>query len=495
MRNDLIGTMALTAALAVSAHGSEAQACGGCFHQEEQSPEEVSVVTAHTMALSISAQETVLWDQVEYSGSPEEFAWVLPVKPGARLEVATDAWFESLEAATRTQVSPPGLACDTGPVGFGCGPATMPLPATGAFACAADEAGAEGGEPPEEEADPVTVVHQGSVGPYETVTLASEEPEALPNWLIENGYAISEDVVPILEDYALEGFHFIALKLAPEQGVQQMKPVRVHMPGAVTSLPLRMVAAGTGAQVRLTLYVIGEGRWQTANFPATTVSTGSLSWDFDMARSNYSQILAGTFASSGGRAWVTTYARQGALLSDVLNPVDLRPVQYQVGGTNTQTIAQAYARSAWLNGEAEEIGNCQAAFDFHADSDMEVAPPCIEGEPCDEASGFIDGGELDCGGADDFAVALTGKVPRDVWLTRLDADLPRAALADDLIIEAEDTRSEVINWIQPTSATNPPCPLSRSMPQPRTSQGAILAVLTFGGLFVGMTLRRRRRED
>ncbi|MEQ9323508.1 MAG: DUF2330 domain-containing protein [Polyangiaceae bacterium] len=485
-------TMITMVGLAAVTASSDAWACGGCFHQEEQSPEQVSVVTGHTMALSISGEQTVLWDQVQYAGSPEEFAWVLPVKPGAWLEVANDAWFEALGAGTLTQISPPELACDT--LGFGCGAATIPLPAAGAFACSADEVGADGGDiPPDQEPDPVTVVHEGSVGPYETVTLSTDEPDALPTWLTDNGYAIADDVAPILEDYALEGFDFIALKLAPEQGVQQMKPVRVVMPGAVAALPLRMVAAGTGARTRLTLYVIGEGRWQTANFPAGVISEEWLEWNFDMARSNYSQLLSNALVANGGRTWVTTYARPRALLSPQVNYVTAGPTQYVVDGTWTQTIADAYARSAWRNGESDDIANCQAAFQLYAESGDEVVAPCEEGEPCSIPGGFIDAAELKCGLADDLAVALTGMRPRDVWVTRLDADLPREALADDLVIEAEPTRSEVYNWLQPSRAIAQPCPLAASMPRPRTSNGALLALLTLGGLFAGMTLRRRRR--
>src|SRR5512140_1816410 len=77
----------------------DARACGGCFHPENQPPEKASIVVAHPMALSISTDVSVLWDQVKYAGAPDEFAWVLPVKPGSRIEVASDAWFEALDAA------------------------------------------------------------------------------------------------------------------------------------------------------------------------------------------------------------------------------------------------------------------------------------------------------------------------------------------------------------------------------------------------------------
>src|SRR5262245_52998088 len=63
------GTLAATFA-------PDAAACGGCFVP----PLESTLVTGHRMILSISQQETTLWDQIEYTGEPTSFAWVLPIK-------------------------------------------------------------------------------------------------------------------------------------------------------------------------------------------------------------------------------------------------------------------------------------------------------------------------------------------------------------------------------------------------------------------------------
>src|SRR3989442_1313170 len=100
------GAAALAAALLAS---NDAHACGACFHEMNQP--ETTVVTGHRMAVSISPVQTVLWDQVKYAGNPAEFAWVLPVKPGAYIELSNDAWFEALDAATSTRVVPPQLNC------------------------------------------------------------------------------------------------------------------------------------------------------------------------------------------------------------------------------------------------------------------------------------------------------------------------------------------------------------------------------------------------
>ena len=53
-------------------------------------------------------------------------------------------------------------------------------------------------------------------------------------------------ILPVIDAYVAEGFNFLALKLVPGQGVDSMRPVRVTTPGAAATLPLRMVAAGTG---------------------------------------------------------------------------------------------------------------------------------------------------------------------------------------------------------------------------------------------------------
>src|SRR5690349_20928198 len=117
MRNIVWGS--LISALALAGWSSDAQACGGCFVQPVQGNDNGTIVTSHRMALSLSTTQTILWDQIQYTGTPAGFAWVLPVKPGARIDVASEAWFDVLDAATGTAVSPPRLTCKS-PGFFGC---------------------------------------------------------------------------------------------------------------------------------------------------------------------------------------------------------------------------------------------------------------------------------------------------------------------------------------------------------------------------------------
>src|SRR5258708_37497610 len=106
---DVLGLTFVSGSLLV-AQPRQVLACGGCFHPP--APVNMStVVTAHRMAFAFSSTRTVLWDQIQYSGNPTDFSWVLPVKGDAKLESAEDAWFESLEAVSNTVATPPHLDC------------------------------------------------------------------------------------------------------------------------------------------------------------------------------------------------------------------------------------------------------------------------------------------------------------------------------------------------------------------------------------------------
>ena len=453
------GTLALAGCLLAS---NDARACGGCFGTPSQTVS--TVVTGHRMALALSPTHTVLWDQIQYAGNPTEFAWVLPVKPGAHVEISTDAWFEALDAATTARIVSPAVNC--------------PSPSRG---CGFSQGVFAGDSFVSNTPPPVTVVHQGTVGPYETVTLHANVPDALPLWLGSHGYAIDAKVQPIIDTYTKEGFDFIALRLLPGKGVQQMKPVRVVSPGMSPTLPLRMVAAGTGATVDITLFVIGEGAWVPQNFPHTVVQPQTIVWDFNTSSSTYAVERKNVLDADGGRTWNEAFAIKGSLLSPLTSPADGSSIVYQIGDQFPDTIAEAYVRQGNVNGEDSD-SSCVQAFAGEAASLDQVVNPC----PVSEGGGGTGGsggggsggagggapavcpkvgkGQLDarqfaCGKLDDVAVALEGLHPHDVTITRLEASLPRAALAADLVLEADSSQNDRSNWFRLSSSTNAPeCP-------------------------------------
>ncbi|XYH93473.1 DUF2330 domain-containing protein [Sorangium sp. So ce1128] len=436
MKLRLFAFLALAVPAATLLPPREALACGGCFAP----PTQTTVVNAHRMVLSVSPVQSVLWDQIQYAGDPSEFAWVLPVKRGATIQVGSDAWFETLDAATSVRITAPSSTC--GGSGGGCG-----LPTVGASLDSA-EGGGFGNEQ-------VTVLHRGTVGPYETATLATDTPGALNKWLDTNGFGVDESTQPVIDAYVEEDFDFIALKLQPGKDVKEMKPVRVVMPGANAALPLRMVAAGTGANVAITLFTISESRFAPEGFAAASVPHDLLAWDFASQDSNYGALREKALAAAdGGRAFLTPYAQPGSLFSPVSSSAAPFGVQYTTSGSTTpvDTIAAAFAQQGLANGETEDTA-CAVRFAELAMDGRAVGNPCPAGaslsDPsCDEvASGQIDARELACGPLDDLAVAMIGLHPKDVWLTRLEANLPRAALDTDLVLSPAP-QERVDNWLR-----------------------------------------------
>jgi len=302
-------TLALASILAPE---SDAAACGGVFAVASENTE----VASHRMALSISQAQSTLWDEIQYTGAPSSFAWILPIQGAVTVGVSSDALFAELDQLTAVTVSAPFVPC-----------ASCNAQGTGGGS------GTGGGT------GPVTVVSQAVVGPYQTVQLSSTDPTALTTWLTTSGYAIPSAMAPVLAAYVAGGFDFLALKLVPGVAVTAMQPVRVTTPGASPALPLRMVAAGTGATVPITLFVLGEGRYEPTNFPTFTIPAAGLVWDFGTSSSNYAELRTAGFAASGNEGWLLESA----------GPVSQQRI--------TADIDLAVQASPLTSGYADSMGN------------------------------------------------------------------------------------------------------------------------------------------
>jgi len=377
-----------------------------------------SEVVGHRMAFAVADDRTVLWDQFEYSGAPEEFSWVLPIKPGAYVEEAEQAWFDTLDAATQKTVTGPTVTCGNGSndVGCGCGSTVT-----------ADSA--EAGGPSNLTPDSVQVVDRRTVGPYDVVTLHSETGDELFRWFDDNGYFVPEDIAPIIEAYVSEGSDFVAVKLRPGQGVQQMTPVRVITPGGEGLLLLRMVAAGVRDQVDIVLYVIAEQRYKMPDLVEVSVPEAELVWDFGVSDSNYLRLRQTALSENGGFSYLTAFAGSGVFAESGLRAM-----------TTTKGLF------------VTNIGDLYQAQAAETDS---VAPPCpgrlpqrlgIPTTPIVEdweGTQLPASGALVCGGYTDLATAMVGLTPSRAWLTRLELTLPRHALSMDCILEPHETQGEV----------------------------------------------------
>lgn len=367
------------AGLALAAVPGDASACGGCVVP----PGEDTQVTGHRMIFSLAMAQTTLYDQIEYSGAPESFAWFLPIHGTVDVGLSSDALFAFLGSDTSVQVIPPPVDC--------------PAPPEGCYWGEEDAGfGTGGGGGASPNAGGVDVLVQETVGPYETVQLAANDPNALLDWFAQHGYQVPDDVKPVISAYQQEGFGFLAMKLVPGQGVQSMRPVRITTEGAGLSLPLRMVAAGTGAVTPITLFVMAEGRYEASNFPNLGIDSEKIIWHWDTYSSNYDTLLDIAFKGSNGFGWVTQSATpyyKSDLESRINQVIDFNPGQ-----------------TGW-------------------------------GDPDNGISEYDDA-------AADLNTLFAGMDPNSIWLARMHARLSRPALGNDLKLGAEATQSEVSRYIQ-----------------------------------------------
>lgn len=362
----------------ISGLGRDARACAVL------TPDESIPVTGHKMILSLSQDQTTLWDQFTFTGAPESFAWILPTKGQVEVGVSSDAIFDAFGQVTAPQVFAPSVCPNT---------------------CLGNGGGDGGGN--------VTVIAHEAIGPYDTVQLSSSDPAALKDWLAANGFPIPAEVLPILDAYVAEGFNFLAMKLLPGAGVEAIQPVRVTMPGAAPSIPIRLLAAGTGELTEVTLWIVSDGKYVPANAPVASISEGDLVWDFATDSSNYAAVRKEKLAAENGLAYLVEASRP-------YSDWEIKsPLQYLVDSDPAKS------------GYGADAGAAQAGLD----GDM---------------------------------AAVFGTLGDSPWITRLTADLSREALLEDLALTAAPDQSEVYGSYTPANHVNAgQCP-----PDPCATGGA-----------------------
>jgi hypothetical protein len=386
----------------------EARACGGCFTGPPPPTQTASDITDERMLLTVSPEQTTLYDQIQYSGSPSSFAWVLPIHGTVDVGISADVLFDSMDALTQTQIIAPNLTCPGPPAACFSGDDDDSASFLGGEATAA---------PP-----PVTVTKAANVGPYETVQLHSTDASALNTWLATNGFEIPPAVTPVLDAYVAEGFDFLAMKLLPDEGIQSMRPVRVTTPGASLSLPLRMAAIGTGASVGITIWVVSDGRYEPQNFPWYRIDDSELVWDYTASASNYTTLRAQHEAALGGKGW------------EIESSLDVSVAAIQAtileGGQATYGYGYGYPTS-------------DAGADYL---------------PIDGADGGAE--SADQARDDDIQTLLHGfDTASTVRVTRIRSDISHAAMTQDFVLQAAADQSELTNVRYATTVINETCPL------------------------------------
>ena len=249
---------------------------------------------------------------IRYNGSPDQFAWLVPVPSNPTLELSENVLFGLVDDATRPEVpigvdnrcpSPeyycdyhPEIDCsanDSGPL-FGFGGGTS--------ASAGDGAGGGGGQTPG-----VTVIATQQVGSYDTVTFAADEATAAVDWLTTNDFIVNETTTPFMQPYLDDGMLFVAARLIPGADTDEIKPLKMTYEWPRPIIPLRITAVAAEPHLAITSYIYANEEYRAMGREMVTLDASKLSSDV-AGRSNYPMLLTRTIDEAGGDAFVTEYS-------------------------------------------------------------------------------------------------------------------------------------------------------------------------------------------
>ena len=262
-----------------------AQACGGFFCQNspiDQNAERIIFTQNHDDTVSALIQ-------IQYTGSAPDFSWILPLPEaiGAEaVEVPEDAMaaFQELEVATDPVfIRPPTPDC------------AVPPP----MALAAAPAAASGA---------VEVFASGEVGPYGFDVIGSEDPDALVTWLRDNDYRVTEEMEPLINVYVDEAFVFLAMRLLPDQGAQDIQPVKVTYPAERPMIPLRLTAVAANPDMAVMTWFYADSQAVPENYGKMEIADSELVFFGFGGRSNYRQLMGQKADEFAGQAFITEYA-------------------------------------------------------------------------------------------------------------------------------------------------------------------------------------------
>lgn len=219
--------------------------------------------------------------RVGYRGKPDNFAWVIPVGPGAELLPGSARLFDNLNRATlpRFELEAAASSCSDPPA-----VTTQP-----------DEEGAPR-------------VPLRTVSSFSAVDFLPGDYEQLLGWLGDRGFQAAEDELALLNELGTEGFHFLALQLSQSADSADIYPVAVRYEGDELRLPLRIGRLNRAEDAPSTVYVLSDGRVAPINVRHVTVN--QLQIDRFSRGVDYLDAVGEAIDARGakGRSFVTEFA-------------------------------------------------------------------------------------------------------------------------------------------------------------------------------------------
>jgi hypothetical protein len=333
--------------------------------------------------------------QIQYTGPPRGFAWVVLVPGKPTVGVSSNAVFQRLEAATSPQYwvevtvegkctpqGAPDASFDSG-VGADGAPSAEDTrdstvatvaPVVGDAGPAAARADPTSGHP---STSAVHLVDRGSIGPYEYVNITvdpalGDRAKAATDWLTMNGYDPTCLEGDVLSRQLNGDLHLLAFRLAASAGASAIRPVVLTYESKLPTVPVELTAvAAHDVEAGVEVWVIGPSQavpdnvrslvlnealidWLSAGrFVAGTLPAGGVG-PFDpysvSTPSNYDAVVAAAAGEADGQGFVTELGAPASGYRDKLwSALDAQRFatishQHYADGIDAIVAASAYYR-------------------------------------------------------------------------------------------------------------------------------------------------------
>jgi hypothetical protein len=271
------------------------------------SPPGASSAVALRFAVATSDEQgatNARWASVTVQGSASAFAWIVPVRPGAVLELSPDAWLEALEAATAPRVVPPDA---TPPCDF------------------------SGGAEVEGSFTPTTTTAPGAV------VVAADRP-TLDATLASWGLSVAPELSAAIDAVIASGSDLVVMLFTDATGTVVTRTLRV-VDDAPAAVPLSLLTGGANA-VQVTAFAMSRASTAFGTEPDLTVDPTALLWRSD-GTSSYASARDAMFEENPGR-WLLETSSASLVSTSTKLP----------DGATVPSLISAYDSLAAIGGDA-----------------------------------------------------------------------------------------------------------------------------------------------
>jgi hypothetical protein len=242
--------------------------------------------------------------QIQYTGDPARFAWLVPVPKVPEISVGSERLFANLLNATV-----PTFALQS--AFKSCGGRTVTTPGCG-FGGASDSSasfdgvGRDAGS--SEQSTPPVVTSHEAVGAFDITVLSPKTADEVTSWLVANSFLQAPEAPQILQSYIDSGHVFAAVKLLPGAGVNEIHPLVIRYEGTAPCIPLKLTSVAATTDMGVRAFFLGERRVVPTTYREVILDPAELDW-LGLGQ-NYDTAVSGAVDEPGadGHAFVTEYA-------------------------------------------------------------------------------------------------------------------------------------------------------------------------------------------